>query len=281
VDMAGEPLKGAGYMKIVVLNKKSLAFAATVAVLIIAIIVAVANFIPNAVSAASIKKQIPIYSVNRTDKEISLSFDAAWGNEDTQNLIDILNKYKVKATFFLVGAWVDKYPESVKALSDNGEDVMNHSNTHPHMTQLSRDNMIKEIEACDTKIQKITGKKPILFRAPYGDYNNALMDAITATGHFGIQWDVDSLDWKGISASQITQRVLTKVKPGSIVLFHNAALHTPEALPGIIESLQKQGYKIVPISQLIYRDNYSIDHEGRQQQNQAPASQASSQSLAS
>jgi peptidoglycan/xylan/chitin deacetylase (PgdA/CDA1 family) len=132
------------------------------------------------------------------------------------------------------------------------------------MTQLSLDSMLKEISACDDKIQAITGKKPILFRAPYGDYNNTLIEALNSTGRYGIQWDVDSLDWKGISADQITQRVLSKVKSGSIVLFHNAALHTPEALPGIIESLQKQGYKIIPISQLIYKDNYTIDNAGRQ-----------------
>jgi polysaccharide deacetylase family sporulation protein PdaB len=253
-------------MKIVVLNKKSIAFGAAVAVLALALVVAVANLIPNAVAASSItKKQLPIYSVERQDKAVSLSFDAAWGNEDTQNLIDILNKYHIKATFFLVGAWVDKYPLSVKALADNGEDIMNHSNTHPHMTKLSLDDMLKEIAACDDKIQAITGKKPILFRAPYGDYNNTLIEALNSTGRYGIQWDVDSLDWKGISADQITQRVLSKVKSGSIVLFHNAALHTPEALPGIIESLQKQGYKIIPISQLIYKDNYTIDNAGRQQ----------------
>lgn len=199
-----------------------------------------------------------------------------WGNEDTKTLIDILNKYKVHATFFVVGGWVDKYPESVKALSDAGNEVMNHSTTHPHMPTLSREEMLKQIDTCDDKIEKVTGKRPILFRAPFGDYNNTLVETLTESKHYCIQWDVDSLDWKGISGPEIQNRVLPKVKPGSIILFHNAALHTPEALPGIIESLQKQGYKIVPVSQLIYKDNYTIDVAGKQHSNSAASSSASS-----
>ena len=190
-----------------------------------------------------------------------------WGNEDTQTLIDILKRHKVNATFFVVGQWVDKYPESVKALSAAGNEVMNHSSTHPHMPKLSREDMLKEISSCDEKVEKVTGKRPILFRAPFGDYDNALVETLTASNHYCIQWDVDSLDWKGVAADQISKNVLSKVKPGSIILFHNAALHTPEALPGIIDNLQKQGYKLVPISQLIYKDNYTIDVAGKQHSN--------------
>ena len=251
-------------MKGLVLNKKTLAYIAAVTVLSLALIISVVTLVPNAVTAANFKKKIPIYRVDRPDKEVSLTFDAAWGNEDTQTLIDILNKYKVKATFFLVGQWVDKYPDSTKALAENGEDIMNHSDTHPDMTKLSTSDMLKQINSCDDKIEKLTGKRPTLFRAPYGAYNNALIQTLEDSGHYDIQWDVDSLDWKEIPASQIKERVLSKVKSGSIILFHNAALHTPEALPSIIESLQSQGYKIVPVSQLIYKQNYTIDNAGEQ-----------------
>ncbi len=115
----------------------------------------------------------------------------AWGNEDTQQLIDILEKYKVKATFFVVGEWVDKFPESVKALSDAGHEVMNHSDSHPHMTQISKDKMKEEVEKCNEKIQKITGKTPTLFRAPYGDYNNDVVQTVRDCGCYTIQWDVE------------------------------------------------------------------------------------------
>ncbi len=220
-------------------------------------------------SVSGAKRDLPIYCVDTgEEKLVAISFDAAWGNEDTQQLIDILEKYKVKATFFVVGEWVDKFPESVKALSDAGHEVMNHSNTHPHMTQISKEKMKKEVEECNEKIEKVTGKRPNLFRAPYGDYNNDVVQAVRECGCYTIQWDVDSLDWKDLSAAEITKRVTEKVNCGSIVLFHNAAKHTPEALPGIIEKLQSDGYKFVPISEIIYTENYAIDQAGKQYQRQ-------------
>ena len=217
-----------------------------------------------ATGGSSSQKQLPIYCVETDKPYISISFDAAWGNEDTEKLIEILEKYNVKTTFFVVGSWVDKYPESVKQLSDAGHEIMNHSNSHPHMTSLTTEQMIEEVKKCDDKIKKITGKKPNLFRAPYGDYDNAVVGTLRECGHYTIQWDVDSLDWKNLSAGEITERVVSRVKPGSIVLFHNAALNTPEALPAILEKLQKDGYKIVPVSELIYTDAYTIDSSGKQ-----------------
>lgn len=215
-------------------------------------------------TASTTSKKLPIYCVDSKDKCVALSFDAAWGNEDTPQLIEIFKKYNIHVTFFVVGDWVDKYPESVKQLSDAGHEVMNHSNKHPHMPQLSIENMTGEINACNDKIEKITKKRPILFRPPYGDYDNNLIDTISALNMYCIQWDVDSLDWKDYTADKISERVLSKVQPGSICLFHNAAKHTPEALPTIIEKLLSDGYKIVPISQLIMKNDYTINHEGRQ-----------------
>ena len=191
-------------------------------------------------------------------------FISPWGNEDTQELIDILGRYGVQATFFVVGDWVDKYPESVKALHDAGHEVMNHSNTHAHMNQLSAQEIIADVEACNDKIEAVTGVRPTLIRPPYGEYNDQVISAIRSIGMEPIQWDVDSLDWKEISADEITQRVTSRVQSGSIVLFHNAALHTPEALPGILECLLQDGYTFVPISQLILEEPYTIDHTGRQ-----------------
>ena len=224
---------------------------------------------PAAVGTAATTRQLPIYCVQRDQKLVSISFDAAWGNEDTQQLIDILEKYKVKATFFVVGEWVDKYPESVKALADAGHEVMNHSNTHAHYPQLSADQVVADLNACNDKIEAVTGVRPTLVRLPYGDYDDNSINAVRSIGMEPIQWDVDSLDWKEIPANEITQRVVSRVCPGSIVLFHNAAIHTPEALPGIIECLLQEGYTFVPISQIILPGtcgtDYTIDHTGRQQ----------------
>lgn len=219
---------------------------------------------PAIVGVSAAKRVLPIYSVQRDDRVVSLTFDAAWGNEDTQTLIDILNKYDINTTFFVVGDWVDKYPESVRALAENGNEIMNHSSTHSHFSQLSHSDIIADITACNEKISELTGVTPTLFRCPYGEYDDHVINAVNSMGMTAVQWDVDSLDWKGISAAEIQKRVLSKVQPGSIILFHNAAENTPEALPGIIESLLADGYTIVPISKILLSGEYYIDNTGRQ-----------------
>lgn len=224
---------------------------------------------PRVVGAAVTERELPVYSVERDGKFVSLSFDAAWGNEDTQELIDILNKYNIHATFFVVGQWADKYPESVKALSDAGNEVMSHSDDHAHFAQLTAEEIRSNISASNEKIKKITGTEPTLFRCPYGEYNDTVISTVNSMGMSAIQWDVDSLDWKGISAGDISDRVLKNVKSGSIVLFHNAAENTPEALPGIIEGLIADGYKIVPVSQILLTGDYTIDNTGMQCQAKA------------
>ena len=148
---------------------------------------------PVAVGASATTRQLPIYCVQRDQKMVSISFDAAWGNEDTQQLIDIMDKYQVKATFFVVGDWVDRYPESVKALHDAGHEIMNHSNTHAHLPQLSTQAIIDDLNACNDKIEAVTGVRPTLIRPPYGDYDDNSIRAIRSMGMEPIQWDVEAL----------------------------------------------------------------------------------------
>ena len=222
---------------------------------------------PALVGVSASKRALPVYCVQRDDKTVAISFDAAWGNEDTQMLIDILDQYGVNATFFVVGDWVDKYPESFRALADAGNEVMNHSTSHAHFSKLSHNEIIRDINLCNDKIEQITGVRPTLFRCPYGEYDDHVIQAVSSIGMTAVQWDVDSLDWKGISADEIQRRVLDRVQPGSIVLFHNAAENTPEALPGILESLIANGYRIVPISQILLQGDCFIDNTGRQCRN--------------
>lgn len=213
-------------MKCLILRRRTLTVLACA--LLAAAMFALVNA-PAVAEASATDRQLPIYCVQRDQKMLAISFDAAWGNEDTQQLIDILGKYNVKATFFVVGDWVDKYPESVKALHDAGHEVMNHSNSHAHMSQLSSEAIVADVEACNDKIEAVTGVRPTLIRPPYGEYDNNVITSIRSIGMEPIQWDVDSLDWKDLPAGEITERVVSRVQPGSIVLFHNAALHTPEA----------------------------------------------------
>ncbi len=215
-----------------------------------------------AVQTATTQREIPVYCVDTDKKQVALSFDAAWGNEQTDQLLDILDKYNVKCTFFLVGDWVDKYAESVKKIADKGHDVGNHSNTHPYMTKLSTSDMTGQIEACNEKIKKITGNTTTLFRAPYGDYNNDVVKSVKGCNMYCVQWDVDSLDWKDPSPEQITKNVVSKIKNGSIILMHNGAKNTPQALPMVIEGIKNAGYEIVPISQILLKGDYYTDVEG-------------------
>lgn len=219
---------------------------------------------PAATTVSATQRQLPIYSVETADKRCAISFDAAWGNEDTELLIDILGRYDVKATFFLVGDWVERYPESVAQLHEAGMEIMNHSDDHAHYNSLSTEEIIADVTACNEKIDAITGITPTLIRCPYGEYDDHVIAAIRSMGMEPIQWDVDSLDWKDYDADTIFERVTSRVECGSIVLFHNAALHTPEALPRILEYLIQEGYTVVPISQLLLEGDYTIDHAGRQ-----------------
>ena len=246
-------------MKYFIITKKHLMIVSAVGLsLIFAIVCSVSAF-------AGGERKLPIYCVDSEEKKVALSFDAAWGNDDTEQLIEILGKYDAKATFFVVGAWVDKYPESVKQLSDAGHMIMNHSNTHPNMPSLSAEKKLDELNSCNRKIAAITGKTPTLFRPPYGDYDNATLEATESLNMFTIQWDVDSLDWKdNATPESFCKRVTSKVKNGSIVLFHNDAEHTPEALPNILKTLKEQGYEFVFIEDLIYKENYEIKHDGTQ-----------------
>ena len=219
---------------------------------------------PAIVGVSAAQRKLPIYSIDREDKVVALSFDAAWGNEDTQTLIDILDERGVHATFFVVGDWVDRYPDSVRAIAEAGNEVMSHSLHHAHFSKLSSEEIKNDLLGNNEKIRAVTGVSPVLFRCPYGEYDDHVIQAVRDVGMTAIQWDVDSLDWKGISAQEIRDRVLKNVRPGSIVLFHNAAEHTPEALPDILDSLLKDGYTIVPVSELLLEGETTIDHTGRQ-----------------
>ena len=246
-----------------ILSKRHLAIFAILALLVCISLAGVMTR-GEAVAASRTARELPIYCVESEEKQIALTFDAAWGAEDTPVLIRILAEHNVPATFFLVGQWVDQYPECVKALHDAGHSVMNHSNTHPHLPELSPQNALLEVDTASDKIEAITGVRPELIRPPYGDYNDSVVRTLKGAGYAVIQWSVDSLDWKGISASEIQKRVLSRAEPGAIVLFHNAAEHTPEALPGIIEALTLEGYTFVTVNDLILRKNYYMDHTGKQ-----------------
>lgn len=207
---------------------------------------------------------VPIYSVEREDKVVSISFDCAWGVEHTDDILKALKISGVSATWFMVEFWSEKYPEYVKKIDAAGHEIGTHSSTHSYMSKQNAEEIKLELSTSSEAIKTITGKEVNLFRPPYGDYDDELIRTASELGYYTIQWDTDSLDWKDLSATDIAMRVINSVKNGSIILMHNNGLHTAEAVPIILETLKNKGYSFVPIGELIYKDNFTIDGTGRQ-----------------
>lgn len=215
----------------------------------------------------SSSRLVPIYRVDTEEKQVAISFDAAWGADKTEEIISILKEFNCTGTFFLVGFWVDKYPEMVKAIDDAGLEIGTHSNTHPDMAKLDKSTIEKELLVSMKKITDITGKEVKVFRPPFGSYNNALLSSCSALGLKAIQWDVDSLDWKGLSAGEVTKRVMKGAKNGSIILMHNNADHVTESLRLTLDYLTNGGYKVTSVGELVYQQDYRIDANGEQHKN--------------
>ncbi len=212
-------------------------------------------------------RKVPIYSVDTEQKQVAISFDAAWGADKTEEIIEILQEFNCTATFFLVGFWVEDYPEQAQAIAEAGLEIGTHSNTHPDMTNLDASTMKNELETSISIIEETTGVEVSLFRAPYGSYNNTLLDTAEDLGLKTIQWSVDTMDWKGLSAGEICSRVMSKVKNGSIILMHNNSDNVLDGLRLVLMKLQSQGYSVTSVGELVYGDNYTIDRNGVQHKN--------------
>ncbi len=211
-------------------------------------------------------RKIPVYGVDTGSEEkvIALTFDAAWGADKTQGIIDIMNKYEAKGTFFLVGFWIDKFEEETKAIAKAGFDIGNHSRNHLNMPKLNDSEIRAEIEYVNDRVRELTGISPKYFRAPFGDYSDRLMTALEETDMVGVQWSIDSLDWKGLGAKEIYDRVVPKAKSGDIVLFHNNSDHVLDALPLVLAALKDAGFRFVKLSELVATGGYTVDNNGIQ-----------------
>ena len=248
-------------MRYWVLGKKGFA---VLAALLLGVSGALLYGATRAVQAAAALQKHPVYSVETQKKAVALGINCAWDNADIPQILAVLEEYKVKASFFVVGDWCDRFPESVKALFDAGHEIGSHSDTHADMTKLDRGGMQREIRDSAKKIEAITGQKPNLFRPPSGAYNATVVEVIMQEGFYPIQWDCDSLDYRNLTADEMQARIFKKLRNGSILLFHSGTKNTAAALPQIIEAIQAQGYELIPVSALIYKGNYTVDHEGRQ-----------------
>ncbi len=256
-------------MQLVVVRKRYLVVLGVFIILAAILTCNIYNTPISAVYMGSNIRLVPIYNVDTEEKKVAITFDSAWGADKTKNIVDMIKKYNVNATFFLVGFWVEDYPDMVQYIHDNGIEIGTHSNTHPDLTTLDDATIKSELSTSINLIEDIIGKDSVnLFRAPYGAYNNRLLNI--AEQDFGlktIQWDVDTLDWKGLSGIEICERVMSKVKNGSIILCHNNSDHILDALPLMLERLTKAGYEITSVGELIYQQDYYIDNLGIQRKN--------------
>lgn len=210
------------------------------------------------------QKEIPIYSVDTKDKRIALTFDVSFGTDYTDQIVRILKKNNVKATFFVVGEWAEKNPQRMKMIFKDGHEIGNHSYSHADLTELNKAGVKEEVLKTSEIINKITGVNTNIFRVPFGDYNTDLIRMINNENNYCIEWDVDSMDMKNIGAQMVYSNVVSNIDNGSIVLFHNNADQTPVALDKIIRELKTKGYSFVKVSDLIFKKDFYIDHTGRQ-----------------
>lgn len=258
-------------MRTLTLTKKHIKRLAAIGAAAAAAAAVAITVVVTSVNTHAENRRVPIYRVNRGDNKIAVTFDVAWENSNTDELLQILDENGAKATFFVTGDWCDRYPDDVKKFADAGHEIGNHSDQHPHVEGIAVNDLIDDTKECSRKIEMITGTKPAVYRAPYGEYDDSLLTTIDGMGMKVIQWDVDSVDWKKPTAAEIKDKVLKNTKSGSILLFHNDLENTTEALPEILKTLKEQGFEFVTVSGLVYPDNYTIDASGEQSA-AAPAS---------
>lgn len=238
--------------------------ASTVVVLFFTASILYNNNLETVPTLSNMAKQLPIYSVETDESKVSLTMNCAWNADDIDTILETLQKCNVKITFFMVGDWVEKYPDAVKKIYDAGHEIANHSDTHPHVNNLSYEKNVEQIVECSKKIEQITGKKTKLYRGPYGEYNDTVIKAAKDNGHTVIQWSIDTLDYNGLDKDQMWDKIKNKLTNGSIILMHNGTEHTADSLESIINNIKIRNYEIVPISKLIYMDEYWIDANGMQ-----------------
>ena len=195
----------------------------------------------------------PIYLVPTSEKMVALTFDISWGQNEVKAILALLKEYGVKATFFLSGPWVTNYPELTLEIKKQGHEIASHGHRHINYSSLPPETVQREVRLAQETIYKVTGVQTIYIRTPNGDYDEKTIQAIRETGHTAIHWSIDSKDWLTPGVPIIVDNVLKKAQRGSIILLHasNSAPQTPAALPLIITSLQKQGFQIGTVGQLL------------------------------
>lgn len=195
-----------------------------------------------------------VYQVNTNTKVVAFTFDDGSDGGHINEILAILAKNNIKATFFLTGAATQQHPNLIRNIVNQGHEIGNHSFNHPDFNKISATQMKDQLNRTETIVKNATGKstKP-LFRPPFGASRTAVLNAVGEIGYTKtIMWTIDTVDWRGDSAATMTHKVVNNIVPGAIVLMHTGQdTFTPEALPGMISKLKSLGYKFVTVSQLL------------------------------
>ena len=253
-----------------VFNKQKI-YTYLVSIITVVILFCIAGTLGNkneAIQTSSVNdKLLPIYNVQTEEKKVAFTMNCAWNADDIDQILEVLKQNDTKITFFMVGDWIDKFPGAVKKIYEAGHEIASHSNTHPHVNNLSYEENIEEIEKSNDKIEKITGQRTKIYRAPYGEYNNTVIKAAQDKGYYTIQWSLDTLDYTGLTGDEMWNRIQDKLKAGDIVLSHNGTKYTADSLDMLIKNIKQKGFEVVRVSDLIYTENYTINSNGTQIKN--------------
>lgn len=236
-----------------------------VSILTVAVLIGIANIdYFKTITTSAAEKLLPIYNVQTEENKIAFTMNCAWNADDIDSILETLKNNEVHITFFMVGEWVDKFPEAVKKIYEAGHEIGSHSNTHPHVNNLSAEKNLEEIQLSVNKIEKLTGNKTNLYRAPYGEYNDTVIQTARENGYYTIQWNLDTLDYEGLTGEEMWNRLKNKLEKGSIILSHNGTKHTADSLDMLIKNIKEQGFELSTVSELIYKNNYTINNNGTQ-----------------
>ncbi len=238
-----------------------------ISVVTIILLFSIGGFLQSQVTVETIsenRKLLPIYNVQTDENKVALTLNCAWNDNDIDEILSILEANNIKITFFMVGEWIEEYTEAATKIYEAGHELAIHSDTHPHVNELSYSQNVTEIVEANKKVEEITGKATKLYRTPYGEYNDIVIKAAQDNGYYTIQWNHDTLDYTGITGEQMWARLDNKLENGDIILAHNGTRHTADSLDMIIKNIKEEGFEITPVSKIIYLEDYTIDSNGTQ-----------------
>ncbi len=206
----------------------------------------------------------PIARVADAPGLVGLSFDVAWGDDQTEEILEVLDIYGIQATFFVTNTWMNAYPELTVEISQKGHELGLHSATHPYFSALTKEGVKKELRENSKMVERITGQQAKFFRPPYGDYNNNVLAVAGEMGLVTVGWAVDGGDWQALSTRKICDNVLVQAKAGDIIMLQNNNKQTVAALKEIFNTWQEQGIRPVPLGVMVRTQDYFVDYDGVQ-----------------